>query len=136
MIYFHSEDISLPQIEKRKLKNWIKKVVELEDKKVGNISIIFCSDEYLLEVNKKFLKHNFYTDVITFDYVEENIINGDIFISKDRVFDNAEKRNIVFLDEVNRVMIHGVLHLLGYKDKLKEEIVLMREKENKYLDIL
>ncbi len=106
-----------------------------ENKKDGELSFIFCSDEYLLKMNNDYLKHNFYTDVITFDYTEGDIISGDIFISIDRVKENAEKYNVSFENELQRVMIHGVLHLVGYNDKTEEEQKQMREKESQYLNI-
>ena len=105
-----------------------------EAKILGDISIIFVSDSYLLEMNQKYLNHDYYTDIITFDYCEMNIVSGDLFISVDRVQDNAETFNVDVLTELHRVMIHGVLHLCGYKDKTKEEERNMRELENKYLN--
>ena len=107
-----------------------------ENKKEGELSFVFCSDEYLLKMNIDYLKHDFYTDVITFDYSEGDIISGDVFISIDRIKENAEKYNVTFENELQRVMIHGVLHLVGYKDKTEEELKQMREKESQYLNIL
>lgn len=104
-----------------------------EAKIIGDISIIFVSDSYLLEMNQKYLNHDYFTDIITFDYCEMNIVSGDLFISLDRVHENAETFNVDFLTELHRVMIHGLLHLCGYKDKTLEEEGLMRELENKYL---
>jgi rRNA maturation RNase YbeY len=98
--------------------------------------LIFCSDEYLLDVNKKYLNHDYYTDIITFDYVEDKIISGDIFISSDRVRENANQFNVSFEMELFRIIIHGILHLLGYKDKTKKDKSLMTEKENFYLSRL
>lgn len=109
-------------------------VIEKELKVIGEISIIFVSDSYLLEMNQKYLNHDYYTDIITFDYCEMNIVSGDLFISVDRVQENAESFDVDFLTELQRVMIHGVLHLCGYKDKTEEEERLMRELENKYLN--
>ena len=105
-----------------------------EAKTLGEISIIFVSDSYLLEMNQKYLNHDYYTDIITFDYCEMNIVSGDLFISVDRVQENAESFDVDFLTELKRVMIHGVLHLCGYKDKTEEEERMMRELENKYLN--
>lgn len=105
-----------------------------EAKILGDISIIFVSDPYLLEMNQKYLNHDYYTDIITFDYCDMNIVSGDLFISVDRVQDNAEIFNVDLLTELHRVMIHGVLHLCGYKDKTEEEERNMRELENKYLN--
>ena len=109
-------------------------LLEQESKVLGDISIIFVSDSYLLEINQKYLNHDYYTDIITFDYCEMNIISGDLFISVDRVQENADTFNVDFLTELHRVMIHGILHLCGYKDKSDEEERLMRELENKYLN--
>lgn len=133
---FFNEDIPLPQLKKRKLISWIKKVILSEGKKVGDISFIFCSDNYLLEVNKKYLDHDYYTDIITFDYVENDIIQGDIFISSDRVKENAMIYKTTFDNEIHRILIHGVLHLVGYKDKLKKDKHLMTAKEDIYLKLL
>ncbi len=106
-----------------------------ENKKEGELSFVFCSDEYLLKMNIDYLNHDFYTDVITFDYTEGDIISGDVFISIDRITENSQKYNVSFENELQRVMIHGVLHLVGYKDKTQEEQKQMREKETKYLNI-
>lgn len=100
------------------------------------MAIILCSDEYLLDINKRFLDHHFYTDIITFDYCEGKVVSGELFISTDRVRENAEKYKIGFLDELNRVIIHGVLHLCGYKDKTEKDIKRMRSKENEKLKML
>ena len=112
---------------------WIENTILSEKKKAGEISFIFCSDDYLLEINKEHLNHDYYTDVITFDYVVDDEISGDIFISIDRIKENAKEFTVSFTDELNRIMIHGVLHLLGYKDKEKDEKELMTKKEDEYL---
>ncbi len=112
----------------------LSKLITEEAKVIGDISIIFVSDEYLLEMNKKYLNHDYYTDIITFDYCEKNVISGDLFISVERVEENADTFNISFISELHRVMIHGVLHLCGYRDKTDEEQVEMRSMENKYLN--
>ena len=109
-------------------------LVKTELKELGDISIIFVSDQYLLEMNQKYLNHDYFTDIITFDYCEHNIISGDLFISVDRVKENADSFNVDELTEIHRVMIHGVLHLCGYKDKTEEEEKNMRLLENKYLN--
>ena len=109
-------------------------VVKTELKELGDISIIFVSDQYLLEMNQKYLNHDYFTDIITFDYCEDNVISGDLFISIDRVKENADSFNVDELTEIHRVMIHGVLHLCGYKDKTEEEEKNMRLLENKYLN--
>jgi probable rRNA maturation factor len=109
-------------------------LLDQESKVLGDISIIFVTDSYLLEMNQKYLNHDYYTDIITFDYCEMNIVSGDLFISIDRVQENADTFNVDLLTELHRVMIHGVLHLCGYKDKTIEEERLMRDLENKYLN--
>src|SRR5574344_2660939 len=110
-----------PLKSRTKIKQWIKQVIEAKGKKMGNITYIFCDDEYLLEVNKQYLQHDYYTDVITFDYVENDLISGDIFISTDRVRENALAFGSSETEELHRVIIHGVLHLLGLKDKSEKE---------------
>ena len=133
-IIFSVEEISFNLKEKNKIKRWIKNVIENEEKKLGEISYIFCSDEYLLDINQKYLEHNTYTDIITFDYIENlNIISGDIFVSIDRVKENSIKFKVTFEEELRRVLIHGILHLLGYPDKKPSEEKKMREKENEAL---
>ena len=119
-----------------KTNEWIEKIIQSEKKEAGDISFIFCSDHYLLGINKEFLNHDYFTDVITFDYVEGDKISGDIFISIDRVKENAETFNVTYKNELNRVMIHGILHLLGYKDKSVQEKQLMTQKEDEYLSKL
>ena len=113
--------------------HWINQTAKNENKEIGDISYVFCSDDYLLDINQRFLEHDFYTDIITFDYSEANVLSGDLMISIDRVKDNSEKLNTPFSEELKRVMIHGILHLCGYKDKTKEEELLMRSKEDFYL---
>ena len=135
-IKFFSEDLPLPKIKRRLIANWLKEVILFEGKRVGEISFIFCSDEYLLDVNRKYLDHDYYTDVITFDYVEGEMVSGDIFISLDRVSENARNLYLSFLEELDRIMVHGVLHLLGYKDKSKKDKILMTEREDYFLKLL
>lgn len=135
IVYF-AEDVSFPKLKRRTTSGWVRKVILNEGKSLGDISFIFCSDEYLLEVNRKYLEHDYYTDIITFDYVEGKVISGDIFISVDRVGENAHVFSKTFSEELNRILIHGVLHLLGYKDKSKKEKELMTEKEDFYLNML
>lgn len=127
------EDTKPIKLKKSVLKKHVKLLISNEVKRTGSISIVFCSDDYLLEMNKKYLEHDYFTDIITFDYVENDIISGDLFISIDRVKDNAEKFKTTFLNELVRVVFHGVLHLAGYKDKTTPDQQLMREKENFYL---
>jgi probable rRNA maturation factor len=135
-IQYFNEDVPLPKLKKRKSTNWIKTTILSEGKRVGDISFIFCTDSYLLEVNKTYLDHDYFTDIITFDYVDGILINGDIFISVDRVLDNSVEFKATFEDEMNRILIHGILHLLGYKDKNKKDKILMTEKEDYYLKLL
>ena len=130
MISFHNQSIAFKFKEKTKLKQWINAVTEKEKHRVGNINYIFCTDDELLEINIKHLNHNTLTDIITFDYREGNTINSDIFISIERVIDNAQKFKVTFDEEFRRVLIHGILHLCGYKDKTKADAELMRKKEN------
>lgn len=118
------------------LKQWIKAIVENNKKEVGEISYIFCSDEQLLKINKEFLNHDYYTDIITFDYSETDVVSGDLFISIERIKDNAQTLNTSYQEELHRVIIHGVLHLLGYKDKTEEESENMRKLEDECLLIL
>lgn len=125
-----------PLKSRTKIKQWIKQVIEAKGKKTGNITYIFCDDEYLLEVNKKYLQHDYYTDVITFDYVENDLISGDIFISTDRVRENALAFGSSETEELHRVIIHGALHLLGLKDKSEKEASQMRQAENEALKLL
>jgi len=133
-IYF--EDFSPFEIIPFKFEFYIQKLIQSEKKKCGDISIIFCSDTYLLDMNKKFLNHDYFTDIITFDYVEKSIISGDLFISIDRIKENSEHFEMGFVKELYRVVFHGILHLIGYNDKLPHEKLQMREKENFYLELV
>lgn len=114
----------------------IKAIAEEESREVGDISFVFCDDNYLLKINNEFLDHDTYTDIITFDYSAGNELISEIYVSTDRVEENAKKYKQTFENEIHRVMIHGVLHLCGYKDKLTEEKQIMRDKENHYLSLL
>ncbi|MDL2296975.1 rRNA maturation RNase YbeY [Bacteroidales bacterium OttesenSCG-928-C03] len=111
-------------------KTWIKSIAQHKGKKVGDINYIFCADDYLLKINKQYLDHDTYTDIITFDYSEDDTIHGDIFISIERVGENAEMFSVTFFEELLRVMAHGILHLCGYKDKLEQDEKKMREQED------
>lgn len=113
---------------------WLSNVIKEEGKKIGELVYVLCKDEYLLEKNIQFLNHDTLTDVITFDYCENDLINGDILISTDRVEENAKTYKVNYLTELHRVMVHGLLHLLGYKDKKEKDAKTMREKENYYLN--
>jgi len=129
MISFNYEnDFELNNEEQ--LSNWISRVIASEEKKEGEISYIFCDDDYLLNLNKQYLNHDTLTDIISFDYSMGNEIHGDIFISTERVKDNATDFKVSFEEELMRVMVHGVLHYCGYKDKTEEDEALMRSKED------
>lgn len=135
MIYYNNIDNKYIIKEKRKINSWIKLCVAEEGKKINTISFNLCGDEYILQLNNEALQHDYYTDIITFELNEKNEpIEGDIYISIDRVKDNAKTLNIPFITELQRVLIHGVLHLCGYKDKSTKEEEQMREKENYYLN--
>jgi rRNA maturation RNase YbeY len=134
-VNFHFTNQAITLIQRKKLKQFVLEILEKEKRPPGNLNFIFCSDEYLLDMNIRFLKHNFFTDVITFDLSsskEETI--GEIYISIDRVKDNAKNLNVGTNEELHRVIFHGVLHLSGYKDKTKNDIIKMRKAENKYLN--
>ncbi len=133
-ILFFNEDIKFELKQKRELRKWILETIENEVYTINSLNFIFCSDAYLLNINQQYLNHDTYTDIITFDNSEtEKKILGDIFISVERVKENAKKMKIPFCDELNRVMIHGVLHLLGYTDKNKTQKEAMTAKEDFYL---
>lgn len=134
-ITFYTEDISFTLPQKRDFRAWIESVVRSNNKEVGEISYIFCSDAYLLDVNKQYLNHDYYTDIITFDYCEGQVVSGDLFISIQRVKEYASENSIDFQNELQRVVIHGVLHLLGHKDKKKEDAANMRKLEENAMKI-
>lgn len=127
---FFSEDTDYLPENQEHLTRWITSVIEAEGKIPAAISFIFCSDEYLLRMNVEHLQHDYYTDIITFDYCEGAVISGDLFISVDRVRENASELQVPFEDELHRVMVHGVLHLLGYGDKTEAEQRAIRQKED------
>ena len=129
MITFNSET-SFTLKNQKKLVKWISDVISSEGFQVGEINYIFCNDSYLNKINQEFLNHDTFTDIISFDYTLGKEVGGDIFISIERVLENAEKFNEVFENELHRVMIHGILHFMGYKDKTKKEKTLMRTKED------
>ena len=133
MITYNAEGVKLPKIGKRDTTRWIKAVAATHNRKVGEIGYMFVNDEKILEVNNEYLGHDYYTDVITFDYCEGNILNGDIVISLDTVRTNAEKFGKTYEDELFRIIIHGVLHLCGINDKGPGEREIMEENENKAL---
>lgn len=133
MISFNYEtDFNFDKEEK--LSNWISSVIRAEGFTEGEINYIYCDDEYLLKLNVEFLNHNTFTDIISFDYTIGNTIHGDIYISIERVLDNANEFNVEFLDELSRVMVHGILHYCGYKDKSAKDKQMMKAKENHYLN--
>lgn len=135
MIRYFTENLNFKYKNRRLNNSWLNSVIRAEDKVPGDINIIFCSDDYILDVNKKFLSHDYYTDIITFDYCQADIVSGDLFISIDSVRDNAKHFNVEFDEELHRVIVHGVLHLIGYDDHCDEDIVQMRSKENHYLQL-
>lgn len=135
-ISYFAEDIKAPDIKKRTISSWIKAVAEKYNKRPGDISYIFCSDEKILEINQEYLQHDYFTDIITFDYSSGNVISGDLFISLDTVRTNAEKFSTSYNEELHRTIIHGILHLCGINDKGPGEREIMEENENKALLML
>jgi rRNA maturation RNase YbeY len=136
MVVYNSEDIKMPSFPKRKITRWIKQVAGIHGKRVGEVSYIFCSDAKILEINRAYLNHDYYTDIITFDYTEEDVIAGDIFISVDTVCTNSGAYNVSFENELFRVIIHGILHLCGIDDKSPDARLIMEQHENRALEIL
>ena len=126
MVSYFTEDTSFAFKEKRLTSRWLKLVAESEIRRLGDISIVFCSDNYILDVNMKYLQHDYFTDIITFDYCEGDRLNGDLFISVDSVRENASFYGTEFADELNRVIVHGILHLIGYDDHSEKDIAEMR----------
>lgn len=135
-ITYQTEDIKMPAIKKKETTEWIKAVASSYEKRVGEIAYIFCSDEKILEVNRQYLKHDYYTDIITFDYCEGNKLSGDIFISLETVQTNSEQFHTTYNDELHRTIIHGILHLCGINDKGPGEREIMEAAENKALAML
>ena len=136
MIIFQTEDIEMPAIQQEQVREWIKAVAATYGKRVGPISYFFCSDKRILEVNLEYLQHDYYTDIITFDYCEGNKLSGDIFISLETVCSNAEMLHQPHEQELHRVIIHGILHLCGINDKGPGEREIMEAAENKALELL
>lgn len=132
MINYFFEDV--PEFGTGKYTNWLKEIIISEGKKPGTLTFVFCSDEYLLRINRDFLQHDYYTDIITFDHVRGKTVSGEIFISLQRISDNSNSLCISFDKELLRVLAHGILHLCGYGDKKEEEITMMRAKENFYIE--
>lgn len=135
MINFYFENIEKLDISDNSIE-WLEKIILTENHKKGEINYIFCDDEYLLKINQDYLQHDYYTDIITFDYVKGKTVAGDIFVSLQRVNDNAISHKKEFDNEFHRVLAHGILHLCGYKDKTESEEKLMRNKEDFYLNLL
>ena len=135
MIRYFQEDIRFDLKQKMQNNRWLKMVAGSELRRLGAINIIFCSDRYILDVNMKYLQHDYFTDIITFDYCEKDVLAGDLFISIDSVRENALYYGTEFADELNRVMVHGLLHLIGYDDHTPEQTAEMRRKENYYLEM-
>lgn len=129
-ILFFEENIKKPRLRYRLISQWLKTIIKINNRKTGNISYIFCDNTFLLDVNKKYLNHDFYTDIITFDYVDGNTIEGDIFISCDMVGENSKEYGVNLDEEYLRVISHGILHLLGYGDASDEEKLIMRSRES------
>lgn len=134
MINYFFENIEKIEISS-KISPWLEQIILTENKKTGDINYIFADDAYILKINQDYLKHDYYTDIITFDYVKGKTISGDIFVSLPRISDNAKMLNKDLEREFLRVLAHGILHLCGYKDKSEEEISAMRDKEDFYLNI-
>jgi rRNA maturation RNase YbeY len=132
-IDFFFEDIQPISINQISIKKYVNNLINKELKVCGDISVVFCSDNYLLEMNKQYLEHDYFTDIITFDYVEGKTISGDLFISFDRIKENSKQFDTELVKEIYRVVFHGILHLVGYNDKTDAEQKLMTEKENFYL---
>ncbi len=135
MILYYYEDVDFVFKNKTLNNRWLRLVAESEIKRIGDISIVFCSDNYILDINQKYLQHDYFTDIITFDYCEGDKLSGDLFISIDSVKENAMEYGSGFSDELNRVIVHGILHLIGYDDHTEEDIAMMRKKENYYLSL-
>ena len=135
MITFHFEETPFVFRQKTLTRRWLKLVAESEIRRIGNIAVIFCSDNYILDINRRYLGHDYFTDIITFDYCEGDRLSGDLFISVDSVKENSIEYGTEFEDELNRVIVHGLLHLIGYDDHTDEDISVMRSKENYYLSL-
>jgi len=135
-IYFHKEDASIALKKIKVIKRWLGDVVSFYNKEMGVINVVFCSDDFLLKINKEYLNHNYLTDIITFNFCEKNEISGDLFISIDRVKDFSKTNKLTFVNELHRVIVHGVLHLCGFNDKSTKEKQKMRKLENFFLEKL
>ncbi|MCA6461076.1 MAG: rRNA maturation RNase YbeY [Chitinophagaceae bacterium] len=137
LVFFHTADLNYRLQNKTALKQLLEDLFQKEGKRLEGLSIVFCSDDYLLSMNRQFLQHDYYTDILTFDVSERGgPVSGELYVSVDRVRDNAHGLGVSAVDEMRRVIIHGSLHLCGYKDKLKKQQLLMRQKEERYLRLL
>ena len=134
-VSYETVNVSPPKIKRRLISAWVKAIAVSFERRVGDITYIFCDDEEILNINRQYLEHDYYTDIITFDYSEDTIISGDLFISLDTVRTNAESYQVAYEEELLRVIIHGVLHLCGLKDKSPAEEKAMREQENRALNV-
>jgi rRNA maturation RNase YbeY len=135
MVAYYTQDIDFTFKNKAANSQWLKVVAESEIRRLGQISIIFCSDNYILDINMKYLQHDYFTDIITFDYCKGDKLSGDLFISIDSVRENARTYGVDFQEELYRVMVHGLLHLIGYDDHTKAQKTQMRAKEDYYLSL-
>ena len=133
MIEITLKDVQVPGLDSEFFVLWLQKVVKEEGLELGDICLVFCSDLELLEMNKTYLQHDYFTDILTFDYCLDSVVSGDLFMSIDRIIDNASTLNEDYLKELKRVCVHGVLHLCGYKDKTDTESIIMRGKEEYYI---
>ena len=135
-ITYITENVNLPRrLKKRQISKWIKEIIHMHGKKTGDIAYVFCDDERILDINTRYLKHTYYTDIITFDYTEGDTVFGDIFISLDTVKDNAVRYKTNFDEELRRVIIHGILHLCGYEDNTRVRKKDMRKREDEAMDL-
>jgi len=135
-ISFFKSEVNFRFSNKAGITRWIESIIKKERKKPGTLNFIFCSDPFLLDINKQYLKHNYFTDIITFNFNEGKVVNGEVYISIDRVKENAQTLDVIFREELNRVIIHGILHLLGYSDKTDAQKKIMRKKEDTCLALL
>ena len=135
-VFFHTVEISFKLEGESRISSWLNKLVERHEKKIGELNYIFCSDDYLLKMNQEHLNHDYFTDIITFDYCEKDTVSGDLFISIERTKENAKTFGTTQINELNRVIAHGLLHLLGFKDKTAEDIAEMRIMEEEALSML
>ncbi len=136
MVDFVFDDVSKFDLDFSQITSWYTSIALQENKELGELTLIFCSDDYLLDINREHLNHDYFTDIITFDYSDFPIVSGDLFISIDRVKENAVDFNVSFEHELHRVIIHGFLHLCGYLDKSEEDELIMRSKENQALNLI